>query len=69
MSVDAAATVVTVPTVGRMQNFNPDDESITAYLERFRLFVSVNGIAKIKQAPALLLVLGLKHCTILSSGA
>ena len=64
MSVDAAVTVVTIPTVGRMQDFNPDDESITAYLERFRLFVSVNGIAEIKQAPALL-VLGLKHYTLL----
>jgi len=44
-----------------MQEFNPDNETITAYLERFDLFVSVNGIAEEKRASTLLLVLGLRH--------
>ena len=32
-----------------MQEFNPDSETISAYLERFNLFVTVNGIEEGKQ--------------------
>jgi len=55
-------------TIGRMQEFNPDNETITAYLERFDLFdlfVSVNGIAEEKRASTLLLVLGLRHYSLI----
>ena len=55
----------TAPTVGRMQDFNPDKETIGAYLERFSLYVSVNGIADAKQVPTLLLVIGMTHYTLL----
>ena len=48
-----------------MQEFNPDNEIITAYLERFDLFVSVNGIAEEKQTSTLLLVLGLRHYSLI----
>ena len=47
-----------------MQEFNPDD-SIAAYLEWFKLFVQVNGIDERKQAPMLLLVLGMKHYSLI----
>ena len=55
----------TAATVGCMQEINPDNESIASYLERFKLFVQVNGIDTRKQAPTLLLVLGMKHYSLI----
>ena len=45
-------------TVGRMQEFNPDsdNETVTAYLELFQLFVDANTIAEDKLIPTLLTV-------------
>ena len=51
-------------TFGQIQEFNPDTESIRVYLEWFKLFVVVNGIAEDKQASTLLLVMGLKHYSL-----
>ena len=53
------------PTVGRMQEFNPDNETVTAYLERFQLFADVNNIAEAKLVPTLLTVIGSKHYTLI----
>ena len=39
-------------TVGRMQEFNPDNETVTAYLEQFQLFVDTNTIAEDKLVPS-----------------
>ena len=61
----ATAPAAVVPTIGRMEEFNSENESISAYLERFSLFVSVNGIAEEKRAPTLLLVLGKDHYTLI----
>ena len=47
--------------LGQMDCFNPQDDTITAYLERFTLYVTVNGIAENKLRPTLLLVLGKDH--------
>ena len=47
-----------------VHEFNPDDEPITAYLEWFKLFVSVNNVPADKLASMLLHVLGLKHYTL-----
>ena len=55
----------TVATVGHLQEFNPDNESIAANLEQFKLFVQVNSIDKRKQAPTLLLVLRMKHYSLI----
>ena len=60
----ATAPAITAPTIGRMDEFNPENESIAAYLERFKLFVSVNGIPEDKRAPTLLLVLGKEHYSL-----
>ena len=57
--------MATTTTIGRMQEFNPDNETISAYLERFNLFVTVNGIEEGKQVSALLLVLGLRHYSLI----
>ena len=55
----------TAATMGRMQELNPDNKSIAAYFEQFKLFVQVNGIDKRKQAPTLLLILGMKHYSLI----
>ena len=55
----------TALTVGRMQDFNPDKETIWAYLKRFLLYVSVNGIAEAKWVSMLLLVIGMTHYSLL----
>ena len=60
----ATAPAITAPTIGRMDEFNPENESIAAYLERFKLFVSMNGIPEDKRAPTLLLVLGKEHYSL-----
>ena len=59
------ATPAHAATIGRMHDFNPENESISAYLERFELFVTVNGIAAEKRAPTLLLVLGMNQYSLI----
>jgi len=59
------ATPAHAATIGRMHDFNPENESISAYLERFELFVTVNGIAAEKRTPTLLLVLGLNQYSLI----
>ena len=53
------------PTIGRMQEFNPDAETVTAYLERFQLFVAANSIGEDKLVPTLLTVVGAKHYSLI----
>ena len=56
-----AATI----TIGRMQEFNPATESVTAYLERLQLFVSANSSEDDKLVPTLLTVVGSEHYSLL----
>lgn len=44
--------------LGRMQEFEPETESITAYLERLQNFFDANDIADAKKVPVLLSVIG-----------
>ena len=53
------------PAIGTMQEFSPDSESITAYLERLQLFFDCNGIAERKRVPTLLTVIGHKTFSLL----
>ena len=46
--------------LGRMQEFEPDTESISAYLERLQMFFEANDIAAEKKVSVLLTVIG-KH--------
>ena len=39
------------PTISDMQGFNPDTETVTAYLEIFQMFLSANSIADNKLVP------------------
>ena len=50
---------------GNMDSFNPDNETISAYLERFDLFIQANGIADEKKVPVFLSVLGGKTYSLL----
>ena len=52
-------------TIGQMQEFNPENETVTAYLERFQLFVSANGIEEGKLVPTLLTVVGSTHYSLI----
>ena len=52
-------------TIGRMQEFNPANETATAYLERFQLFVDANDIGDDKRVPTLLTVVGSTHYSLL----
>jgi len=61
----AGTAALTMATLGRMKDFNPDNETVTAYLERFELFVEVNGIPEDKKVATLLTVIGTKHYSLL----
>jgi len=50
---------------GCMWEFNSDNENITAYLERFDLFVSINSIAEEQWASTVLLVLSFRHYSLI----
>ena len=52
-------------TVGQMQEFNPDCETVTAYLERFQMFVAANSIEDAKLVPTLLTIIGSKHYSLI----
>lgn len=47
-------------TFGSLQEFQPDSESITAYLERTSVYFTANSIEAAKQVPVLLSVIGAK---------
>ena len=47
-----------MPTFGQINEFRPDNESFSVYLERFELFVLANSIADSKKIPLFLTVLG-----------
>ena len=52
-------------TIGHMQEFNPDVETVTAYLERFQLFIAANSIDDDKIVPTLLTVVGSTHYSLI----
>ena len=52
-------------TIGVVGEFQPENETITAYLERVDLFCDVNSVAEEKQVPWLLNIIGAKTYTLL----
>ena len=48
-----------------MQEFNPANVTVTAYLERFQLFVTANSIEDDKLVPTLLIVVGSEYYSLL----
>lgn len=61
MADDVADTI----GIRRMKEFDPDNKTVTAYLERFDLFVDVNEIADNKKVATLLTVIGAKHYSLI----
>ena len=59
------STMAATPTVSHMQEFNPETETVTAYLERFQMFVLANSIADDRLVPTLLTVVGFTHYTLI----
>ena len=52
-------------TVGRMEPFDPDNESIVVYLERMQLYFEANGIKAEKQVPVFLNIIGWENYGLL----
>ena len=52
-------------TIGHIKEFAPEVEPVTAYLERFQMFVSANAIEDSKVVPTLLTVVGAKPYSLL----
>ena len=52
-------------TIGHMQEFAPENESVTAYLERFQLLVAANAIEDDKLVPTLLTIVGSTHYSLI----
>ena len=57
----ATPDTTTSSTIGRIEEFDQENESISAYLELFSLYVTMDSIAENKRAPMPLLVLGKSH--------
>ena len=53
-------------TVGRIEEFNSDNERISAYLERVELYFIANGVTEEKQVATLLFVFGGKTYALLN---
>ena len=53
-------------TVGRIEEFNPEKERISTYLERVDLFFVANKVEEVKQVATLLSVIGGKTYALLS---
>ena len=52
---------------GNLQEFQPDSEIITAYLERTKIYFTANDVADEKKVAVLLTVIGPKFFTLLRS--
>ena len=48
----------TKPVFGHLETFNPDSETIVAYLERVELFLQANAVAEEKKVAVFLSVIG-----------
>ena len=57
--------MATVSAVGQIKEFDPNEECIAAYLERFDLYLAVNKIDEAVQASTFLLVVGRQHYSLL----
>ena len=58
---------MTTVMFGTLQEFQPANESITAYLERVEAFIAANSIEEGKQVSVLLSVLGASTYSLLRS--
>jgi len=52
--------VTVAPTVGRLTEFDPRNDSITAYVERVNLYFTANEVADAKNVPVFLSAMGPK---------
>ena len=50
---------------GKIEEFQPENESISAYLERIELYFSANAVEEGKQVAVFLSVIGAKTYTLL----
>jgi len=57
--------MATTPAIGRLQEYNPDNELFSSYLERVQLFFIANDIAAEKRVAVFLSVMGSKTYSLL----
>ena len=55
------------PVFGSIQEFQPDSEIVSTYLERMQLFFTANSVPQEKQVPVFLSVVGPKAYALLRS--
>jgi len=60
-----AATVTVAPAVGRLTEFDPRNDSITAYVERVNLYFTANEVADAKKVAVFLSAMGPKTYALL----
>ena len=54
-------------TIGQIQEFQPDNENFSSYIERVQLFFTANDIAEDKKIAVLLSMVGSKNYSLLRS--
>lgn len=59
------AAMAAMTTIGNIEPFSPESESITVHLERVQLYFRVDVISKDRQVPVLLSLIGTKTYTLL----
>ena len=59
---------MTTATIGRIDEYRPENELLSSYLERVDAFFSANEINDEKQVPAFLSLIGSKIYSLFSGG-
>ena len=67
MSLESGKNELKMAQIGRIQEFQPDNESVTAYLERVDLYFVANGTAAETKVPVLLSSIGARTYGLLRS--
>ena len=59
--------MATAPTIGHIDEYRPENELLSSYLERLEAFFSANNIKDKKKVPALLNLIGGKTYSLLKN--
>lgn len=55
------------PTIGSIQDYHPENELFSSYMERVELFFAANSVADDKKVAALLSIIGSKSYSLVRS--
>lgn len=54
-----------IATIGKLEEFQPENEKISSYLEQLELYLTANDVADGKKVAVLLSVIGVKTYSLL----